>query len=79
MSCRPGARVEIVKVAQPPLSTTVPSGVELSANVTVPVGRPDPSAKRRHAPPPTNAVKVTFWPAKDGFGPVRSVVELFRS
>jgi hypothetical protein len=56
----PTANVEVVKVAFPRLSLSVPSTVAPSLNVTVPVGVPEVAGF-------TVAVKVTAWPTADGF------------
>ncbi len=50
----PIASVEIDKLATPPLSAGLPSGVVPSENVTVPVGWPDVLGL-------TVAAKVTDW------------------
>ena len=56
----PTANAEVVNVAFPRLSLPVPSTVAPSLNVTVPVGVPEVAGF-------TVAVKVTAWPAADGF------------
>src|SRR5208283_5213389 len=54
-------RVDVVKLAVPPLSVAVPRVLEPSMNVAVPVGVPPPGETGL-----TVAVKVTAWPATDG-------------
>ena len=46
IECDPNASAEVVSVALPPLTGTVPSGVEPSANVTVPVAAGEASVRR---------------------------------
>ncbi len=68
--CQPTASaVVVVKVATPPLSVPVPSVVEPSLNVTVPVGVPAPGAVAEMV-----AVKVTDWPKTDELGDAKSAV-----
>ncbi len=68
-------RLEVVRLALPLLKVTLPSELEPSLKVTVPVGVPLPGA-----PAETVAVKVTDWPKTDGFAddvtevPVASLV-----
>jgi hypothetical protein len=67
MECGPTARDAVVSVAIPEASRDPePRVVELSENVTVPVGAPPGEV--------TVAVKVTAWPKTDGFAEERSVV-----
>jgi hypothetical protein len=66
MEWAPRERVDVAKVATPPVSGAVPSVVLPSLNVTVPVGVP--------AALFTVAVKVTFWQKADGLGEEVSVV-----
>lgn len=61
-------KVEIANVALPLLSVPVPSVVELSLKVTVPVGVPPDDV--------TVAVKVTDSPKVDGFTDEATEVEL---
>lgn len=61
MTCTPGVSDEIVKVAFPPLTVTVPRVWKPSVKVTVPVDGAGPDSAA------TVAVKVTAWPAVDGF------------
>jgi hypothetical protein len=60
----PDARVEVVKVAIPPLRAIVPRAVEPSWNVTLPVAEAGL----------TVAVSVTGWPNGAGEGDTESVV-----
>ena len=58
----PIASTEVVNVAIPePSKVPVPSVVNPSMNVTVPVGIPEPGASEM-----TVAVNVTDWPNTDG-------------
>ena len=58
----PTASAEVTNVAIPePSKVPVPSIVEPSMNVTVPVGIPEPGAS-----PVTVAVNVIDWPNTDG-------------
>jgi hypothetical protein len=57
---------DVDSVAVPPLKTPVPRLVAPSRKVTVPV-----------APAVTVAVRVTLWPATEGFGDAVSVVVLW--
>ena len=62
MEWAPTLRLIVVKVAWPAVRATgAPRLVTPSLNCTVPVGVPDPVV--------TVAVKLTDWPATDGFGP----------
>ena len=61
---------EVVSVAWPPLSATVPSVREPSVNVTLPVGVGAPCRAD------TVAVNVTAWPEPDGFEDDESRVEV---
>jgi hypothetical protein len=69
--CVPTVRDEVVKVALPELKLAVPSVVEPSRNVTVPVGVPEPGATAL-----TVAVNVTDWPNTDALTDDVTVVEL---
>ena len=55
-------RLEVVRLALPPLRVAVPRELEPSLKVTVPVGVPLPGAAAA-----TVAVKVTDWPKTEGF------------
>ena len=58
MEWSPAVRSEVANVAWPPANSTVPSGVEPSKNVTLPVvGEPGPT---------TVKVNTTTWPSADG-------------
>ena len=57
----PTARLEVEKVAMPPLSVPVPRVAVPSWKVTVPVGVPAPGVFT-----PTVAVNVTLWPKTEG-------------
>ena len=61
MEWLPTARLEVEKVAVPPLSVPVPSVAVPSRKVTVPVGVPAPGAFAV-----TVAVNVTLWPNTEG-------------
>jgi hypothetical protein len=61
----------VVKVADPLLKVPVPNVVVPSLNVTVPVGLPAPGATAV-----TLAVKITDWPAVDGFKELTTTVVL---
>ena len=61
-------KVEVVKTAFPPLRLCVDTTVELSLNVTVPVGVPPLDV--------TVAVKLTDWPNVDGFTEETRAVEV---
>ena len=65
----PTGRVEVPRVAMPPLRGTVPKTVEFCLNTTEPVGLP-PNC------PNTFAVKVTVWPMSDGVAEEVSAVEV---
>ena len=69
MEWLPTARLEVEKVAVPPLSVPVPSVVVPSSNVTVPVGVPAPGALTV-----TVAVKVTLWPNTEGLAEEATLV-----
>lgn len=56
----PTVRVDVERVATPPIGLEVPSTAEPSMNVTSPPGVPLPEV--------TVAVNVTDWPAADGLG-----------
>jgi hypothetical protein len=56
----PAVRVEVVSIAFPPLTGTVPRIVEPFSNVTVPVGMPLPAVGL------TAAVNVTGIPTAEG-------------
>lgn len=60
MECEPTEKEEVVNVAWPLASDSVPSTVGPSLNVTVPVGVPLPEDGL------TVAVSVTDWPKTDG-------------
>ena len=64
----PAASAEVVKLAWPPLRVAVPSVVPPSANVTVPVGVPEPLVEA------TVAVKVTACPTLLGLTEEASAV-----
>ena len=64
MECEPGARLTGVRVAVPPDSVLVPSVVEPSLNVTVPVALLGETA----------AVNVTGWPNTEGLTDEETVV-----
>jgi hypothetical protein len=61
MEWLPTARLDVEKVAMPPLSVSVPRVVDPSSKVTVPVGVPAPGEFTL-----TVAVNVTFWPNTEG-------------
>ena len=69
MECVPTDKFLVVKVATPPLSLPVPSVVEPSVNVTVPVGVPKPGDVAV-----TVAAKLTDWPNTDGLADDASTV-----
>jgi hypothetical protein len=64
----PGGRVEVEKLAEPPLSVPVPSTVLPFMNETASPFGGAPSLEV------TTAVKVTAWPRVEGFGEDVSVV-----
>jgi hypothetical protein len=66
MECVPTVNVEVVNVADPPLSVPVPSVTVPFLNVTVPVGVPEVAV--------TVAVNVTAWPDVEGFSEDATVV-----
>jgi hypothetical protein len=68
MESVPTARVEVIKLAEPPLKVPVPNTVVPCLNVTVSPsgGAPEPEV--------TAEVKVTVCPEVDGFGEDESVV-----
>jgi hypothetical protein len=57
----PASRLDVEKVAVPPFSVPVPSVVDPSLKVTLPVGAPAPGVLTL-----TFAVNVTLWPYTDG-------------
>jgi hypothetical protein len=67
MECDPTERVEVVRVALPPLRFAVPSVVPLSENVTEPVGVLTEEE--------TVAVSVTVFCARTGLGEAASPAE----
>jgi len=71
MECATTDKLELAKVAVPPLSVPVPNVVTPSLNVTVPVGVLEPGAAAV-----TVAVKVTDWPKTEGFCELLTAVVL---
>ena len=69
MECEPTAKVEVLKVALPVDSVTVPNTTVPSLNVAEPMGVPVVEGF-------TVAVKVTAVPCFDGFNEDAMVVEL---
>jgi hypothetical protein len=63
----PTARLDAVKPAVLPERAALPKSVLPSLNVTIPVVTPDEV---------TSAVKVTAWPATEGFSEELTVVEV---